>query len=120
MRSSADDVWMTYVPADDVHACGQHADDVRTCGWHADNVQTMCRRCPDDICHPPAEISNEVSLLCCPHIVCASSAHCLHVIRHEISTQNISSQRAENSSAKNEEVLGSVSTKVLVDSKYLD
>ena len=62
-----------------------------------DNVQTMCGQRPDDICHLPAEISNEVSLSCRPHIVhmssachphviCTSSAHRLHIVRHEIST----------------------------------
>ena len=60
MRSSADDVQMTYVPGDDVGTTYTPADDVwMTSGRHA-----------DDICHLPAEISNQVSLSCHPHIVC--------------------------------------------------
>ena len=53
MRSSADDMRMTYVPADDVRMTYMPADDI-----------------PDDICHLAAKISNEVSLLCRPHVVC--------------------------------------------------
>ena len=74
MRSSADDVWMTYVPADDVRMTYMPADDVWMTYPPADDMQMMCRWCPDNICHPPAEISNEVSLSCHPHVVRASSA----------------------------------------------
>ena len=71
------------------------------------HVQTTCRRRPDDICHPPAEISNEVSLSCHPHVVRTSSTRHLRVVCTSSATrfqpQNISSQRAESSSAKNKE-----------------
>ena len=53
MRSSADDVQMTYVIADDVQMMYLPADDI-----------------PDDT----SRISNEISLLCHPHIICTSSA----------------------------------------------
>ena len=43
------------------------------CGLHADDIPA-CGRCKDDICHPPAQMSNEVSLSCRPHVVHASSA----------------------------------------------
>ena len=32
MRSSADDMWMTYVPSDDVWTMYMPADDIPTCG----------------------------------------------------------------------------------------
>ena len=51
----------------------------------ADDMWMMYIR-PDDICHPPAEISNEVSLSCHPQVIHMSSTHGLHVICHEIST----------------------------------
>ena len=70
--------------ADDVCMCGQHADDIPACG-----------RRPDDVCHPPPEISNEVSLSCRPHVIRASSARRLHVVRpsyaRDFSSQTISS-----------------------------
>ena len=45
MRSAADDVWMTYVPADDVQMTYTPADNVWMTYPPADNI-------PDDICHP--------------------------------------------------------------------
>ena len=46
MRSSADDVWMTYVPADDMQMTYPPADNILDnipiCGWRADDV-------PDDV-----------------------------------------------------------------------
>ena len=60
MCACADNMQMTYMPADDMWM---------TCRWH-----------PDDICHPPPEISNEVSLSCRLHVIHASSAHHLHVV----------------------------------------
>ena len=44
------------------------------------HVRTTCRRHPDDICHPPAEISNEVSLSGHPHVIRTSSACRLPVV----------------------------------------
>ena len=79
-------MWMTYVPADNVWMMYTSADDMRMTYSPADDVQMMSRQCPDDICHPPAKISNEVSLSCHPHIVHMSYIHHLHIIRHEIST----------------------------------
>ena len=68
MRSGADDVQMM---------CGWCVHVQTTCRWHT-HLRTMCGWCPDDICHPPAQISNEVSLSCHPHVVCMSSAHRMH------------------------------------------
>ena len=48
MRSAADDVRMTYVPADDVWMTYTPADNVRMMYPPADDV-------PDDICHPHAD-----------------------------------------------------------------
>ena len=86
------------------------ADDVRmTCRRCADNV-CMCGRRADDVCHPPAEISNEVLLSCRPHVIRASSAHRPRVVCTSSATRfqprNISSQRAESSSAKNKKSRG--------------
>ena len=48
MRSSADDAWMTYVPADDVQTMYTPADDMQMTYPPEDDI-------PDDICHPPAK-----------------------------------------------------------------
>ena len=77
MRSSADDVRMTYVPADDVRMTYTPAYDMQMTYPPADDIL-------DDICHPPAQISNEVSLLCRPHIIRMWSAR-------DFSSQTISS-----------------------------
>ena len=77
MRSSADDVRMTYVLADDVRMTYTPAYDVRMMYPPADNI-------PGDICHLPAQISNEVSLSCHPHVIRTSSAR-------DFSSQTISS-----------------------------
>ena len=61
MRSAADDMWMMYPSADVMRM-----------------MYPACRQRADDICHPPAQISNEVSLSCHPHIVRTSSAHRTH------------------------------------------
>ena len=44
MRSAADDVWMTYVPADDVRMMYTPADNVQMMYPPVDDI-------PDDICH---------------------------------------------------------------------
>ena len=78
------------------------ADDVQTMCGRRVRVRMTCGRRPDDICHPPAEISNEVSLSCRPHVVRMSSARRLHIVCTSSATRfqpgNISSQRAESSS----------------------
>ena len=63
MRSSVDDVQMTYVPADDVQMTYLPADDVQMTYLPADDV-------PDDICHLPAK-SPMKSHSC---VICTSSA----------------------------------------------
>ena len=71
MRNGADD-WQTM--------CGWRVHVWMTCRW-CTCLRMMCGQCADDICHPPAQISNKVSLSCHPHVVPTSSACCLHVIR---------------------------------------
>ena len=44
-------------------------------------LRTMCRRRPDDVCHLPPEISNEVSLSCRLRVIRVSSAHGPPVVR---------------------------------------
>ena len=73
MRSAADDMQTMYMPADNVHACGQYADDVQ--------MTYVIRQLKS-----PTKSHSRV--------VCTSSAA-------RFQPQNISSQRAENSSAKN-------------------
>ena len=63
---------------DDICCCRQHVDDVHACRWHVDDMQMTCGQHAVNICHPPAEISNKVSLSCHLHVVCTSSAHRLH------------------------------------------
>ena len=70
---------------------------LRTMYTPADNVRMTCRWHPDDICHPPAEISHEVSLSCHPRIVRMSSAGHLQ----ETSVPRLFSVKEQNSSAKN-------------------
>ena len=81
MRSSADDVRMTYMPADNVRTTYMPADDM----W-------MTYLPVDDICHPPAK-SPTKSHSC---VICMLSTRRLH----EISTPKIFPLRAD-SSAKN-------------------
>ena len=78
-----DDMWMT---------CGQHLDVICTwCGQHADNVWMTSVKS-----HPKSH----------SRVIRASSAYRLHIIctlsARDFSPQTIFSQRAENSSAKNE------------------
>ena len=96
-----------------------------TCRWHM-CLQTMCRSCtclwmtcrwcaddipddvPDDICHPPAKSPMKshshvihTSSACHPHVICVSSARCLH----ETSSPKIFPvMQQSNSSAKNWEL----------------
>ena len=70
MRSSADDVWMTYVPADDMQTTYLPADDMQmtfqmTYVIHQPNLQQNLTL---------------VSFAHCLHIVHMSSAHCPHEI----------------------------------------
>ena len=101
MRSSTDDVRMTYVPADNMRMTYMPADNVRMTYLPADNMQTTFRmtyviRQPKSPTKSRSRVVH-ASSACRPHIICTSSA-----VRFQ--PQNISSQRAENSSAKNEEI----------------
>ena len=105
MRSSADDVWMTYVPADNVRMTYPPADDVLddipTCKQHVDDV-------PDDICHLPAKSPMKshsrvvhTSSARCPHVICTLSAHRRHVICMRLQFPDYFRSKSRDSSAKN-------------------
>ena len=79
MRSAADDVWMTYVPADDVWMTYMPADDVWMTYMPADDVQMMYPPADDildDICHLPAKSPTKSH----SHVICTSSAHRPHIV----------------------------------------
>ena len=85
MRSSADDVRMTYVPADDVQMTYMPADDVQMMYPSVDDVQTMFWM-TYVICQPNLQ----------QNLTLVSSAHHPHIVRtssarhpHEISTPKI-------------------------------
>ena len=65
MRSSADDVWMTYVPADDMRMTYLPADDI------PDDI-SICRQCADDV---PDDIPDDI-----PDDVCVMLGAVLHEI----------------------------------------
>ena len=98
MRSSADDVRMTYVPADDVWITYPPADDVPddvpTCGRHADDI-------PDDICHLPAKSPTKSH----SHVVRMSSARHPHVVCTRLQFPDYFKSKSRDSSAKNEDIL---------------
>ena len=66
MRSSADDMQMTYMPADDVQMTYPPVDDVL-----------------DNICHLPAKSPMKSHY----HVICMSSTHRLHVVRTRFQPQ---------------------------------
>ena len=101
MRSSADDVQMTYVPADNVQMMYIPADDMHMTYPPADDVQMrfwmmympaddILDNVPDDICHLPAKSPTKShsrvirASSACPHIICTLSAR-------DFNPQNISS-----------------------------
>ena len=103
MRSSADDVRMTYVPADNMQMMYMPADNVRMTYLPADNVRMMFWM--TYVIHQPKTPMKSrshvvhMSSACHPCVICMSSAT-------RFQPQNISSQRAENSSAKKMKKIG--------------
>ena len=71
LRNSADDMWMTYVPADDVRMTylpvDDVLDDIPTCGRHADDIWTTY------VIHQPKSPTKSHS-----HVVRMSSTHRTH------------------------------------------